>query len=113
MMNITLNKDDRLDYKVAAAMEEAYYKKEDFVIRFSLVSYIEVKISDDDIYCINVTIDGVDLTPLEIERPRAHGEMEIVWERPEDPAYISIGDFILLVETAGVSWDDHTKRFEE
>lgn len=112
-MNITLNKDDRLDYKVAAAMEEAYHNKEDFVIRFSLVSYIEVKISDDDIYCINVTIDGVDLTPLEIERPRAHGEMEIVWEGPEDPAYFSIGDFIFLVETAGVSWDDHTKRFEE
>lgn len=113
MLNVTLNKNDRLDYTTARAMEEEYLGRGTIFVRLSPVSYIEVKISDDDIYCINVTIDGVDLTPLEIERPHTYGEMEIVWEEPEGPAYFAIGDLILYIDTEGVHWADHVRRHGE
>lgn len=113
MLNVTLNKNDRLDYTTARAMEEEYLGRGTIFVRLSPVSYIEVNVPNEDIYRIRVVMCRVDLTPLEIERPHTYGEMEIVWEEPEGPAYFAIGDLILCIDTEGVHWADHARRYGE
>lgn len=113
MLNVTLNKNDRLDYATARAMEEEYFRRGTIFVRLSPMSYIEVNVPDEDIYCIRVVMCGVDLTPLEIERPHAHGDMGIVWDEPEGPAYFAIGDLVLDIDTEGIHWADHVRRYGE
>lgn len=63
MLNVTLNKNDRLDYTTARAMEEEYLGRGTIFVRLSPVSYIEVNVPNEDIYRIRVVMCRVDLTP--------------------------------------------------